>query len=107
MITNVTNNRDQNDDSSWFQYEQDSIHVVFSRGICSHITSNIQFDEIEGGVQHVLTDLTLTKANGPKCSYAGNNSVEYTHRFRVDQHIRKLNAIMPIQKVYFLKCDLS
>ena len=47
--------------------------------------SNIQFDEIDGkGVQCVLTDLTLIKANGPKCSYASTNSVEYTHYFKVD-----------------------
>ena len=83
----ITNNRDQNDDSNWFQYEQDSVQVLFSRGICSDINSksNIQFDEIDGkGVQCVLTDLTLIKANGPKCSYASTNSVEYTHRFKVD-----------------------
>ena len=57
------------------------------QGICLDInsTSNIQFDEIDGkGVQHVLTDLTLIKANGPKCSYTSTNSVEYTHRFKVD-----------------------
>ena len=83
----ITNNRDQNDDSSWFQFEHDSIQVLFSRGICSDINSksNIQFDEIDGqGVQCVLTDLTLIKANGPKCSYASTNSVEYTHHFKVD-----------------------
>ena len=71
-----TNNRDQNDDSSWFQFEQDSIQVLFSRGISTDINSksNIQFDEIDGeGVQCVLTDLTLIKANGPKCSYASTN----------------------------------
>ena len=46
---------------------------------------NIQFDEIDGkGIQFVLTDLTLIKANGPKCSYASTNSVEYTHCFKVD-----------------------
>ena len=32
----------------------------------------------------MLTDLTLIKANGPKCSYASTNSVEYTHHFKVD-----------------------
>ena len=31
-----------------------------------------------------VTDLTLIKANGPKCSYASKNSVEYTHHFKVD-----------------------
>ena len=30
------------------------------------------------------TDLTLTKANGPMCSSASTNSVEYTHHFKVD-----------------------
>ena len=58
----ITNNRDQNDDSSWFQFEQDSIQVLFSRAICSDINSksNIQFDEIDcQGVQRVLTDSTL------------------------------------------------
>ena len=83
----ITNNRDQNDDSTWFQYEQDSVQVLFSQGICSDINSksSIQFDEIDGkGVQHVLTDLTLIKANGPKCSYASKNSVEYKHHIKVD-----------------------
>ena len=82
-----TNNRDQNDGSSWFQFEQDSIQVLFSRGICSDINSKskIQFDEIDGkGVQRVLTDLTLIKVNGPKCSFASTNSVECTHCFKVD-----------------------
>ena len=32
----------------------------------------------------MLTDLTLIKASGPKCSYTSNNSVEYTHHFKVD-----------------------
>ena len=32
----------------------------------------------------MLTDLTLIKANGPKCSYTSNGSVEFTHRFKVD-----------------------
>ena len=61
----ITNNRDQNDDSNWFQYEQDSVQVLFSQDICSDINSksNIQFDESDGkGVQCVLTDLTLIKA---------------------------------------------
>ena len=58
----ITNNRIQSDDSNWFQYEQDSVQVLFSQGICSDINfkSYIQFDEIYGkGVQCVLTDLTL------------------------------------------------
>ena len=83
----ITNTRDQNDDSNWFQYEQESVQVLFSQGICSNINSklNIQFGEINGkGVQHVLTDLTLIKANGPKCSYASTNSVEYTYHFKVN-----------------------
>ena len=32
----------------------------------------------------MLTDLTLIKANGPKCRYTSDNSVEYTHHFKVD-----------------------
>ena len=32
----------------------------------------------------MLTDLTLIKANGPKCSYASKESVEYAHHFKVD-----------------------
>ena len=63
------------------------MQVLFSRGICSDINSksNIQFDEIDGEeIQSVLTDLTLIKANGPKCSYTSNSSVEYTHPFKVD-----------------------
>ena len=58
-ISTANNGCDQQNDSSWFQYEQDSIHVVFSKDIYSDIMSNIQFDEIDGqGVQCVLTDLT-------------------------------------------------
>ena len=63
------------------------MQVLFSRGTCSDINSkaDIQFDEIDcKGVQHVLTDLTLIKANGPKCTYASKNSVEYTHPFKVN-----------------------
>ena len=62
------------------------MQVLFSHGLCSDINSksNIQF-EIDGkGVQRVLTDLTMIKANGPMCSYTSNNSVEYTHHFKVD-----------------------
>ena len=32
----------------------------------------------------MLTDLTLIKANGPKCSYASKEPVEYTHHFKFD-----------------------
>ena len=32
----------------------------------------------------MLTDLTLIKANGPKCSSVSTNSVEHTHHFKVD-----------------------
>ena len=43
------------------------------------------FDEIDSkGVHCVLTDLTLIKANVPRCSYARTNSVEYTNRFKID-----------------------
>ena len=43
----VTTDRDQSDNSNWFQYKQDSVQVLFSQGICSDINSksNIQFDE--------------------------------------------------------------
>ena len=32
----------------------------------------------------MFTDLSLLKANGPKFSYTSNNSVDYTHHFKVD-----------------------
>ena len=49
--------------------------------------SDIQFDEIDGqGVQHVLRDLTLVKANGPNCSSDSQfqKSREYIYHFKVD-----------------------
>ena len=49
--------------------------------------SNIQFDEIDGqGVQCVLTELTLVKANGSNCSYDSRfqKSREYIYHFKVD-----------------------
>ena len=60
---------------------------MFSKDIYSDITSNIQFDEIDGQrVQHVLTDLTLVKANGPNCSYDSRfqKSRKYIYCFKVD-----------------------
>ena len=69
--------RDQSDDSSWFQYEQDSVQVLFSKGISPDIKATVQFNEINGKeVQHVLTDLTLIGANGPECSYTNNSSLK-------------------------------
>ena len=45
----------------------------------------MQFDEIDGKeVKCVLTDLTLVRASGPKCSSTSNYSVNFTHRFKVD-----------------------
>ena len=58
--------RDQTDDSSWYTYEQDSIQIVYNKGIHGNI-SNICFDEIDGqNCSRVLADLTLCKAQGPK-----------------------------------------
>ena len=86
-ISTANNGHDQQNDSSWFQYEQDSIHVVFSKDIYSDIMSNIQFNEIDGqGVQCVLTDLTLVKANEPNCSYDSRFQYlgQYIYHFKVD-----------------------
>ena len=64
--------RDQTDDSSWYTYEQDSIQIVYNKGICGNI-SNICFDEIEGqNCSRVLADLTLCKAQGPKDCHMRN-----------------------------------
>ena len=38
---------DQTDDSSWYTYKQDSIQIVYNKGIHGNI-SNICFDEIDG-----------------------------------------------------------
>ena len=53
--------------TNWFQYDQESIQVLFGKGTCGYFKANIHFNETDGkGIQRVLTDLTLVKANGPK-----------------------------------------
>ena len=57
---------DQTNDSSWSACEQDSIQIVYNKGICGNI-SNICFNEIDGqNCSRVLADLTLCKAQDPK-----------------------------------------
>ena len=63
---------DQTDDSSWYTYEQDSIQIVYNKGIHGNI-SNICFYEIDGqNCSRVLADLTLCKAQGPKDCHMTN-----------------------------------
>ena len=63
---------DQTDDSSWYACEQDSIQIVYNKGIRGNI-SNICFNEIDGqNCSRVLADLTLCKAQGPKDCHITN-----------------------------------
>ena len=77
---------DQTDDSSWYAYEQDSIQIVYNKGIHGNI-SNICFDEIDGqNCSRVLADLTLCRAQGPKDCHMANfeNFQGIQHRFKLD-----------------------
>ena len=60
---------DQTDDSNWYTYEQDSIQIVYNKGICGNI-SNICFDEIDG--KNCSRVLTLCKAQGSKDCHMTN-----------------------------------
>ena len=63
---------DQTDDSNWYTCEQDSIQIVYHKGIHGNI-SNICFDEIDGqNCSRVLANLTLCKAQGPKDCHMTN-----------------------------------
>ena len=79
---------DQNDDSNSYNYEQDTIQVMFGKGISKNFTSdnftNIQFDEIDGkrNISCVLSDLTLCKASSPKDYHVTNIGIQ--HRFKID-----------------------
>ena len=77
---------DQTDDSSWYACEQDSIQIVYNKGILGNI-SNIHFDEIDGqNCSRVLASLTLCKAQGPKDCHMTNfqNFQRLQHRFKLD-----------------------
>ena len=78
---------DQTDDSSWYTSEQDSIQIVYNKGICGNI-SNICFNEIDGqNCSRVLADLTLCKAQGPKGCHMTN-----FENFQGIQRIFKLDS---------------
>ena len=63
---------DQTDDSSWCACEQDSIQIVYNKGICGNIL-NICFNKIDGhNCSRVLADLTLCRAQGPKDCHMTN-----------------------------------
>ena len=77
---------DQTDDSSWYTCEQDSIQIVYNKGIHGN-TSNICFNEIDGqNCSRVLANLTLCKAQGPKDCHMTNfqNFQGLQHRFKLD-----------------------
>ena len=77
---------DQTDDSSWYTYEQDSIQIVYNKGICGNI-SNICFDEIDGqNCSRMLANLTLCKPQGPKDCHMTKfeNFQGIQHRFKLD-----------------------
>ena len=78
--------RDQTDDSSWYACEQDSIQIVYNKGICGNI-SNICFNEIDRqNCSRVLANLTLCKVQGPKDCHMANfqNFQGLQHRFKLD-----------------------
>ena len=77
---------DQTDDSSWYTYAQDSIQIVYNKGICGNI-SNICFDEIDGqNCSRDKANLTLCKAQGPQDCHMTNfqNFQGICHRFKLD-----------------------
>ena len=75
--------RDQTDDSNWYAYEQDSIKIVYNKGICGNL-SNICFNEIDGqNYSRVLANLALCKAQGPKDCHM-TNFQGLQHRFKLD-----------------------
>ena len=77
---------DQTDNSSWYTYEQDSIKIVYKKGICGNI-SNICFNEIDGqNRSRVLADLTLCKAQGTKDCHM-KNFQGIRHRFKLDSGV--------------------
>ena len=76
----------QTDDSSWYACEQDSIQIVYNKGIHGNI-SNICFDKIdEQNCSRVLANLTLCRAQGPKDCHMTNfdNFQGLWHRFKLD-----------------------
>ena len=80
---------DQTDDSNWYACEQDSIQIVYNKGIRGNI-SNICFDEIDGqNCSRGLVDLTLCKAQGPKDCHMTNfqNFQGLQHRFKLDSGV--------------------
>ena len=80
---------DQTDNGSWYTYEQDSIQIVYNKGIHGNM-SNICFDEIDGqNCSRVLADLTLCKARGPKDCHMTNfkNFQGIRHRFKLDSGV--------------------
>ena len=76
---------DQTDDSNWYACEQDSIQIVYNKGIHGNI-SNIYFNKIDRQNCSVLANLTLCKAQGPKDCHMTNfqNFQGLQHRFKLD-----------------------
>ena len=99
---------DQTDDSGWYTYEQDSIQVVYNKGICGNI-SNICFDEIDGqNCSRVLADLTLCKAQGPKDCHMTNfeNFQGIRHRFKLDSGTcRNLLPLRLYKELFHMSLD--
>ena len=81
---------DQTDDSNWYACEQDSIQIVYNKGIHGNI-SNICFDEIDGqNCSRVLANPTLCRAQSPKDCHLTNfqNFQGLQHRFKLDSGAR-------------------
>ena len=62
----------QYDDSKWYSYEQESVQIQFTTKHLYHTKqTNVVFDEIDNdeGMSRVLTDLYVSRCNGPKDSH--------------------------------------
>ena len=60
------------DDSKWYSYEQESVHIQFTSKHLYHTKPmNVMFDEIDQeNMPRVLADLHVSQCNGPKDSLA-------------------------------------
>ena len=72
------------DDSKWYTYEQESIHIQFTtKNLYSTIQTSVAFDEIDDeNMPHVLADLHVTKCNGPRDSLTMHAAC--TKHFKID-----------------------
>ena len=78
------------DDSKWYTYEQESVHIQFTTKYlyCTKQT-NVAFDEINNeNMPRVLADLQVAKCNGPHDSLTMHVHDVCTKRFKIDSGAR-------------------